>query len=366
MISNCRISSASRILLCWLWLGPSSFAEGWATWTKADHPPGVTSPTFSPPPRVSGHVAASSPGNPNVYLFGGLTGPAGSPTTDSLYEYDVGGWREITPKEGPLVESPRQRMYSAAGILDGAMYLFGGWDPGAPGSGGEFLKDIWKLDLVTKEWHNTGIELPYPVSRHAACVVGDRIIIHTYQGILVFQQEGSSGKITAQETSGSGPDGLSMCAQVPLGDAGVLIFGGSNQTQQLSDATYYLDTATWKWTELKNSGDATPSARASPCAAAISDNQAVVFGGASIGGDGYEGGKGLMPLSDSWLVTADRAAGTAEWKQVAMTDVGPEARLAASLTCIYGEGGNRLLLQGGYDSTSKETFGEPWVLSIKE
>ena len=73
-----------------------------------------------------------------------------------------------------------------------------------------------------------------------------------------------------------------------------------------------------------------------------------------------------MPLSDTWLVTVDKTAGTAEWQQVAMSDVGPEARLAATLTCIYGEGGKRLLLQGGYDSTSKETFGEPWVLSIKD
>ncbi|KAL3916393.1 MAG: hypothetical protein SGILL_005202 [Bacillariaceae sp.] len=345
-----------------------TFAAGWGTWTKADRPPGVTSPTFSPPPAVSGHVATSSPRIPNVYLFGGLTGPAGSPTTDTLYEYDVGGWREITQKKGPMEESPRQRMYSAAGILEEDMYLFGGWDPGAPGSGGEFLNDVWKLDLVTKEWENTGIELPFPVSRHAACAVGDMIVIHTYQGVFVFRKDGDSRKITLQDTSGDRPDGLSMCAQVTLGDSGVLIFGGSTKTQQLSDATYYLDTNTWEWTQLRNIGDATPSSRASPCAAAVQDSstQAVVFGGASIGGDGYEGGKGLMPLSDTWLVTVNKAAGTALWKQLAMSDVGPEARLAASLSCIYGEGGNRLILQGGYDSTSKETFGEPWVLRIDE
>ncbi|KAL3923317.1 MAG: hypothetical protein SGARI_006246 [Bacillariaceae sp.] len=259
-------------------------------------------------------------------------------------------------------------MYSAAGILGDKLYLFGGWDPGAPGSGGEFLNDIWQLDLVTKEFTKLAIELPFPVSRHAACVVGDMIIIHTYQGILVFREAGDKGSITAQETSGDAPDGLSMCAQVALGESGVLMFGGSTKTQQLSDSAYYLDTDSWKWTLLTNVGDATPSPRASPCAAAVHDsaNQAVVFGGASISSDGYEGGKGLTPLSDTWLVTVDKTAGTAEWKQVAMSDVGPEARLAASLTCVYGEGGKRLLLQGGYDSTSKETFGEPWVLSITE
>jgi Galactose oxidase, central domain len=351
--------------------------SGWvltqATWTKADHPPGVSSPTFTKPPQVSGHVTVSSPKIPNIFLFGGLTGPAGSPVTNTLHEYDVGGWREITPQEGPLQEWPRQRMYTAASILDSAMYMFGGWDPGAPGSGGEFLSDVWRLDLVTKQWkEDTGVSLPFPVSRHAACTVGNMIVIHTYQGVLVFQKEdgGYTGKITLQETTGDGPDGLSMCAQVTLGDSGVLIFGGSTKTQQLSDATYYLDTTTWSWTKLQNTGDSVPSARASPCAAAVQDsnnnnnNQAVVFGGASIGSAGYEGGKGLTPLSDAWLVTIDNQAGTAEWKQLAMSDVGPEARLAATLTCIYGEGGKRMLLQGGYDSTTKQTFSEPWVLRL--
>lgn len=369
------MKSFSLMFAGWLLLG-SSVANGWvltkASWTKADHPPGVSSPTFTREPQVSGHVTVSSPNLPNIFLFGGLTGPAGSPVTNALYEYDVGGWREITPKEGPLEDLPRQRMYTAAGILedgnDSAMYIFGGWDPGAPGSGGEFLKDVWKLDLVTKEWKDTGLELPFPVSRHAACTVGDIVVIHTYQCVLVFRKSGDSGEVTLQETIGEAPDGLSMCAQVSLGDSGVLIFGGSTKTQQLSDATYFLDTTSWKWTKLKNVGDSTPSARASPCAAAMhnANNQAVVFGGASIGDGGYEGGKGLTPLSDAWLVTVDEAAGTARWKQIAVGDVGPEARLAATLTCIYGEGGKRMLLQGGYDSTAKETFSEPWVLRLDE
>lgn len=359
----------------------TSFSSAWvltaASWSKADHPPGVSSPTFTRPPQVSGHVAVSSPTVPTIFLFGGLTGPAGSPVTNTLHEYDVGGWREITPKEGPLEQWPRKRMYTAASILDDSngnnkaddsarMYMFGGWDPGAPGSGGEFLKDVWELDLVTKEWRDMGIELPFPVSRHAACTVGNVIIIHTYQGVLVFQKDGGGGKLDLKETTGEGPDGLSMCAQVSLGDTGLLIFGGSTKTQQLSNIAYFLDTSSWEWTKLQNVGDSFPSARASPCAAAVagSDNQAVVFGGASIGGGGYEGGAGLTPLSDAWLVMVDKNAGTADWKKLAMSDAGPEARLAATLTCIHGEGGKRMLLQGGYDSTSKETFSEPWVLRL--
>ncbi|KAG7362892.1 galactose oxidase [Nitzschia inconspicua] len=361
------LASVGWLSMCSVTLS-SGLVVNQAHWTKADHPPGVSSPTFTKPPQVSGHVAVSSPNVPNIFLFGGLTGPAGSPVTNSLYEYDVGGWREITPKEGPLEQWPRQRMYTAASILedgsDTAMYMFGGWDPGAPGSGGEFLKDIWKLDLVTKTWEDTGVKLPFPVSRHAACKVGKIIVIHTYQGVLVFEKDGNSIKL--QETTGDSPVGLSMCAQVPLGDSGVLIFGGSTKIQQLSDAAYYLDTTSWEWTKLETVGDSVPSARASPCGAPVhgSSDQAVIFGGASLGSAGYEGGAGLTPLSDAWLVTVDKMAGTAKWKQLAMSDIGPEARLAATLTCIYGEGGKRILLQGGYDSTSKVTFSDPWVLCL--
>lgn len=364
-------------------------AEGW-TWTKtSDHPPGVTIPKA---PKVSGHVAASAPSIANgsndvpVFLFGGLTGPAGYPTTNELYEFsDAGGWRHTIEHKDQL---PRQRMYSAASILqhgDAAtdyvtgtaktpyMYLFGGWDPGAPGSGGEFLKDIWKLDLITKEWTKLDVELPFPVSRHGACTVGvDKIVIHTYQGVLVFRASvnGEPETLILQETTGDGPDGLSMCAQAPLGNDGLVVIAGSTKNQQLSNTAYYLDTNTWIWSKLEVATANAPCARASPCAAAVAGrtNQVVVFGGASIGSDGYGGGVGLTPLNDAWLLTVNKWAGTAEWKKICSADSSakgtalPEARLAATLTNIYYGGGKRMLLQGGYDSASKETFAEPWIL----
>jgi hypothetical protein len=368
-----KIHSLSFIFGVGLWLGlppVSAWVMKKALWTKSDQPFWVSSSSFTKPPQVSGHVTVSSPYIPNIFLFGGLTGPAGSPVTNALYEYDVDGWREISPKDEPIEHRPRKRMYTAAstihGSKDSAMYIFGGWDPGAPSSGGEFLKDVWRLDLATKQWTDTGIELPFPVSRHSACTIGQTIVIHTYQGVLLFQKDGDSGKISLKEVTGDSPHGLSMCCQVSLGDSGVLIFGGSTKTQQLSSATFLLDTTSWEWTKLKNVGNKVPCARASPCAAAVygSDNQAVVFGGASIGDSGYEGGRGLTPLSDTWLVTIDKNAGTAVWKQTATNDIHPEARLAATLTYIYGEEGKRMLLQGGFDTLSKETFGEPWVLNL--
>jgi hypothetical protein len=404
----------------------STDALGWV-WTKAASPPMVSKsspPSSSLPPTVSGHVAAASssttlPSGGHLLLFGGLTGPAGSPVTNDLYEYVVddgvmvgGSWVQVMPprvtrgpeddatattpeEEGYSSLWPRKRMYSAGAILgDNAFYLFGGWDPGAPGSGGTFLNDVWRFDLSTSRcsWKKLH-DLPYAVSRHGACAINDEMIVsHTYQGVLVFRKrptpaggdDGTSNKsdcmtMTVQETTGDDrPDGLSMCAQVALGNRYAFIFGGSTRTQQLSDASYLLDTVTWKWTRLKtvpdendNAGTAplAPSARASPCGSAVRgsrDHQVIVFGGASLGGEGYAGGQGLVPLNDTWLATVNVEAGTLAWQRIAATtDTGrcPEARLAATLNCIPGKP-RTLLLQGGYDSTAKRTFRESWILSF--
>jgi len=40
----------------------------------------------------------------------------------------------------------------------------------------------------------------------------------------------------------------------------------------------------------------------------------VVFGGASVSQTGYEGGMGLIPMNDTWLLKADGT--NAHWKKV--------------------------------------------------
>jgi hypothetical protein len=80
-----------------------------------------------------------------------------------------------------------------------------------------------------------------------------------------------------------------------------------------------------------------------------------MFGGASLGEGGYEGGAGLVAQDDTWLV--DVQGDDAKWEKVASG--GPEARIAATLTAL---GSGEFLLQGGYDPTSKGTYEAPWLL----
>jgi len=302
-------------------------------------------------PHVSGHTASATP--EKVLLFGGLTGSAGSPVTDELWSYSVKDqrWNQLIKGKGP-----GPRMYAASAILDGYFYLFGGWDPGEKGSGGTFQDDVWRLDLDTHDWTLQKERMPCgSISRHSACRVGSVIVINTFRGILVYNgNDGSS--FVQQPTQGDDPEGLSMCVTVPLGKRSMLLFGGSTKTQQLSNDVFVLDTDNWSWRKLIPSKEGSgPPPLASPCAAAVDENSCIIFGGASIGSGGYEGGAGLIAQDDTWLLTVK--GDKAEWENVGIK--GPEGRVAATLSPLSSGG---FLLQGGWNPATKETYDEPWLL----
>eukprot|EP00581_Thalassiosira_minuscula_P013730 CAMPEP_0183729418 /NCGR_PEP_ID=MMETSP0737-20130205/30220_1 /TAXON_ID=385413 /ORGANISM="Thalassiosira miniscula, Strain CCMP1093" /LENGTH=329 /DNA_ID=CAMNT_0025961595 /DNA_START=147 /DNA_END=1136 /DNA_ORIENTATION=+ len=308
-------------------------------------------------PRVSGQSTGTirEKTNGGVLLFGGLTGAAGSPTTNDLWRFDP-THQEWTALQSSVKDAatPRVRMYAASATLGSKFYIFGGWDPMEPGSGGEFLNDVWSFDWTTETWSEETARLPFPVSRHAAATVNDdMIIIHTYKGILIFKD----GEISEQATEGDAPDSLSMCAMTAIGHK-VVIFGGSDKNQRMSSELYVLDTNNWTWSKLENQcKEDGPTAMASPCIAVLNKDKCIVFGGAGLAPSGYEGGFGLMPKDDTWLCTISEKV--VEWEQIEL-DTKPEGRVAASLN-VLGEG--KFLLQGGYDPVSKATFEQPWILT---
>ncbi|KAL7537661.1 hypothetical protein ACHAWF_005866 [Thalassiosira exigua] len=322
-------------------------ASGWS-WTALPAAAGKA-------PRVSGQAASST--NDGVLLFGGLTGAAGSPTTNDLWKFDASddAWARVAPGAGDGSPVSRVRMYAASASIGDEFYVFGGWDPMEPGSGGEFLDDVWAFDRANSVWRELEAKLPYPVSRHAAVAVGDMAVIQTYKGIITFKD----GVLTEQVTTGEAPDSLSMCAMAAVGDK-VVVFAGSDKTQRMSSDVYVLNTVDWKWTKLQNqSVEGGPSAMASASMAPLAEDRCIVFGGAGLAPAGYQGGFGLMPKDNTWICTITEKA--VEWKSV-VCEKRPEGRLAASLSCL---GDGRYLLQGGYDPVSKSTFEEPWILSEK-
>ena len=134
-------------------------------------PTWTTSTTTAP--KVSGHATAVDLSTGNVLVFAGLTGSAGSPCTNDLWSYDGAAWQKLDT----IGEGPGPRMYSAAATLGQNLYVFGGWDPEAPGSGGTFKDDVWKLHLPTLTWTQLDPMPCGPVSRHVACPVGAHVVV---------------------------------------------------------------------------------------------------------------------------------------------------------------------------------------------
>jgi len=215
---------------------------------------------------------------------------------------------------------------------------------------------VWRLDLSSLVWEQLD-PLPWPVSRHTACTVGGRIVLHTFRGVCVL--DGESGTLSKVATSGDDPDGVSMSAACALDDRTMLLFGGSTKAQEMNAEVRLLDTATWTWRKLQAEGDEVPLPRASSCVAPVGDGiSAVVCGGAGLGGGGYEGGAGLTAFDETWRVLVDGS--TASWTSV-QAGAAPSARVAASLDPLPSGG---FLLQGGWDPKSKATYESPHVLSL--
>ena len=246
-------------------------------------------------------------------------------------------------------------MYAAGAVLDGSLFVFGGWDPEAPGSGGSFKDEIWRLDLDHLRWSQLDVPLPTgPVSRHTACTVGDKIVLHTFRSTVVYEH----GTVREQRTTGEAPDGFSMCAAAPLGSDSMLVFGGSTKTQGMSADAYVLDTASWHWRRLNPTGDARPSPRASCSIAALDGSTCLVFGGAGLGGGGYEGGAGLTAFDELYTVSVDGDEAT--WSHLDNPS-SPSARVAAALTPLPS---GAFLLHGGWDPKTKATYDQSAILML--
>lgn len=312
----------------------------------------------SPPvaPKVSGHGICRS-GNDNLLLFGGLK--EDRKVTNDLWIHQDNEWKLLQQQSK---DGPGPRMYVRAAALDDQVFVMGGWDPEAKGSGGTFKDEVWSLNQDTLEWKACDPLPCGPVSRHTAVTVGDKVIVHTFkpgdEGTVVLTSDGTSH---VQATTGDAPQGLSMCCAAALNDHQMVLFGGSTKTQEMSRDSYLLDTNTWEWTKLESKGDA-PTPRASPSMARIDDSSVLVFGGAGLRPQGYEGGAGLIGSDETFKLSIQNGK-VAEWTLVQNDATKPRARVAASLDLIPGEA-HKYLLSGGWDPATAETFDDANTLEL--
>ena len=319
-------------------------------------------------PATSGHTAASAQDG-TVYLFGGRPADqSAGQVNDELWCFspEQRSWTKLSASG----EAPCQRMYSSAFVVGGTMVLAGGWDPGAKGSGGDFLDDAWALDLTSLEWRRLG-DLPGgPVSRHVAARIDDRRgILHSFRSsdsVLLFEDR----KFVEQATTGEAPDSLGLHAGAVVGSQFVVL-GGGDKTGAFNPHAYALDTRTWVWTRLEcvESGADRPPPLGGLCACAAGENSLIAFGGAEMRG-AYNGGGGLFARGETWQLTLLDDGLSCMWTRLLADEHSssdgeptgaPLPRVAASLNRLpTGE----MLLHGGWIPSDGSTIGASELLAL--
>eukprot|EP00980_Cylindrotheca_fusiformis_P016393 scaffold4887_cov118-Cylindrotheca_fusiformis.AAC.3 len=314
------------------------------------------------PPR-SGHVAFDW--KDEVYVFGGYAeeedgGSDGKPTrypTNDMWKFnpETVRWQQVHKADLHVEDCeecnefakkiPQQRLAAAAACLDGSAYLFGGWDPQTPGTGGVILDSISEFslnesdDAVGGGWKGASLNhvtLGEMTSRHVAVTIDDdTILLHNHRctdHVLLFQQPKETGKTSVQRqaTTGTSPSPRGLHAASKFGENHLIVFGGAAQDQSMSNQVFALDLTTWTWKELSPSPSSSklPSPRASPCLCPLDATSGIVFGGATPSEKG-----GLVGLNDLWLMSIDLENGTVQWDELPV-DNAPPGRNAATLTSI--------------------------------
>ena len=204
--------------------------------------------------------------------------------------------------------------------------LFPGMSADDMGSGGEFLNDLYALDIDRLEWRRIipkGTHLPEPRAAHTACVVERRILVFGGQTqdeplneLLEFNLDLVTWRRVQLRGSNPSPrSGHSSCVvsqvrqpkpdlssppvdcsiptaaqkfeplmshqlpHVPLQGKKMVIFGGFDGNQPLHDL-YILDTTTYRWMQIDLPGGH-PLGRSGAACAMMGSSRMYMMGGYS-------------------------------------------------------------------------------------
>ena len=310
----------------------------------------------------------------------------------NLHNHNHGSWNK-QETTGQHIPGPRLATASAVDAEGNFAYVFGGWDPQTPGTGGIVLEEVHKLNLQTMEWMCVTSKLPDgPTSRHVAVTLGsgsgsdnNKILIHNHRCMdHVWIFDPTTEQFTKQETTGTNPGSLGLHTATLLNESTVLVFGGATKNGHMSNQSYVLDMKTWNWNQVDLLDESCcPSPRAGACLCTYNNNIACLFGGAETSTE-----TGLNPKGDVWalhLFEEEDGRNKGRWEML-LDDkkeedtTMPEPRNAATLTKIAttldsnDEGresssasskATKFLLTGGW-APFRRTWDDVFVLSIEE
>jgi Kelch motif/Galactose oxidase, central domain len=323
-------------------------------------------------PRRSGHTAFTD--GTSAFVFGGYMEQDPAKEGDMFFREvcnDLWRWNtEAFVREHEMKgDIPGPRLATATACVNDKAYLFGGWDPQVPGTGGIILDTVHCLDLKTMQWSRVCSLPDGPTSRHVAVALGDdRILIHNFRctdHVWIFDP--ATRDFTKQPTTGATPGSLGLHTATMLDDKNLLIWGGAAKDGNMSNRSYRLNLETWEWTLIQVEKDC-PSARAGACLGTYNANCAILFGGAETTD------KGLNPKGDVWALHLNGDSDKGRWEKLleersveADDDASkPGPRNAATLTPMASandENYRQFLMTGGW-APFRKTWDDVFVLRL--
>ncbi|HVJ64129.1 MAG TPA: kelch repeat-containing protein [Bdellovibrionota bacterium] len=253
---------------------PSSGANG--TWTE------VTGFAGSAPAARNGHSSSVIDGK--LYVFGGY----GGGYRQDLHVYDPsaganGTWSEVTGFAG---SAPAARSSHSAGVIDGKLYIFGGYD----GSGKQDLHVYDPSTGANGTWSEvTGFagSAPSIRSSHSASVINDKLYIFGGSAAGVNKQDlhvydpstGANGTWTeVTGFAGSAPS-IRSSHSASVINGKIYIFGGNGGGAKQDLHIYDPSTgASGTWTAVTGFAGSAPSVRMSHTASVIGGKLYILAG----------------------------------------------------------------------------------------
>ncbi|XP_071832565.1 uncharacterized protein [Apostichopus japonicus] len=226
----------------------------------------------SRPDLRTGHTVAYDEILKLVYVFGG---------SKNVRWYNDLFVLDVTKNKWSLIETTGKaptRAYHTSTLYRGELFVFGGIYPNPNLEPDSCSNDLYIFSSVNKSWYEPLVFGSKPKARsgHSATLLGDKLVIFGgWDAPVCFNDvhilDLGLMEFSSPDVSGAPPSPRSWHAACPLSDNRVLIHGGYNGYQALSDAfVFSLDSLSWQQVTLNGTGPL--GVRAGHILCSVSDN----------------------------------------------------------------------------------------------